>query len=377
MGQSCIFDGIKAAALALVAATATATAQATDLPRVDLELFGREDIVGGVPGCYFAIWQHNRNPDTDRYAYVFFTDFSEDLATNPARIDIGGDVYRVDELVSGSVTKGGLATQHLFASGDREVRVHIEVNEASYADALTTIEDASVTVIQKGKVPFVLRGKGLHGCPERDPVQPAPSTPVVEPKIAPADQGVALKRRIEPKPVAVAASFPSGIPVGAPTDLAHSGQVPAGLQRVARELAGAECDLDTPAAWPGTRFVVNDFYILWQLPCFLGAYQGSSIIGVTENPPAAWADVLPVPQPAGSFGEQYGVMNAQIKPSQGIVTATEFGRGGGDCGTYSVFRLIDGPGEVLELELLEYRSKQDCDGKVTEPENWPLVERNY
>jgi len=371
MVPSCLVNTISAAVLGVVAAAAPA--QASDLPRVDLELFGREDIEGGVPGCYFAIWQHNRDPATDRYAYVFFTRFGDTLTPKPARMEIGGKVLAVDELVSGGVTKGGLATQHLYASADRELRVHIEIAEASYTEALTRIGDVSVTVVQKGKVPFILKGEGLHGCPDRGVSQPASPPPVV----APADQDVALKRLVAPEPVAVAASFPRGIPVGAAVDLAHSGQVPAGLQRVSRELAGSECDFDTPPAWPGTRYVVNDYYILWQLPCYLAAYQGSSVIGVTENPPGAWADLLVFPQSSGVYGEQYDGLNTEFFPAQGHVTTTEFGRAGGDCGTYSVYRLVDGPGEVLELELLERRAKQDCDGAVTEPENWPLVERNY
>ncbi len=39
--------------------------------------------------------------------------------------------------------------------------------------------------------------------------------------------------------------------------------------------------------------------------------------------------------------------------------------------------LIDGPGEVLELELLLLREKSDCDKTVTEPEDWPLIYQSY
>ncbi|GGB60967.1 hypothetical protein GCM10011316_36220 [Roseibium aquae] len=343
------------------------------LPRVALELFGQEDIEGGLGGCYFAIWQHNRDPEKDRFAYAFHTDFGENVAPNPARIEIAGTVHRVAELVSGGPIKGGLATQHLYANGDRSIRVHIEVLDAGYANALTTLHDVSMTVIERGKVPFVLSGKGVHGCPKAAGTAGKRQAP----EVAAADQAP-LKRRIEPRPAPSGlGSMPAGLAFGPPVDLVERGDVPAALQRAAREWAGSECDFDLPAAWPGTRYSVNDFYVLWQLPCFSGAYQASSVFGVTQNPPGDWADILLLPDPATPTGSLYGAMNAKVDPRTGRLETTALARGLGDCGTYAAYRLVDGPGEVLEWDLLEYRAKPECDGQVIAPEHWPLVQRTY
>ncbi len=151
-------------------------------------------------------------------------------------------------------------------------------------------------------------------------------------------------------------------------------EIPAVLRRQMRDYASDACDIDGQFAWSGARYVINDYYLMWQIPCFQGAYQGSGVFAVTQNPPQDWGELLTLPNPPGLEGNQnYSAMNAKVLGPPGHIETTEFGRGAGDCGVYQVFRLIDGPGEVLELELLEYREKIDCDGKVSDPTPglWP------
>ncbi|MEE4014192.1 hypothetical protein V1T76_19155 [Roseibium sp. FZY0029] len=45
----------------------------------------------------------------------------------------------------------------------------------------------------------------------------------------------------------------------------------------------------------------------------------------------------------------------------------------GDGASQGMLCLIDGPREVLDLELRLFREKADCDKTVTEPEDWPLT----
>nr|WP_244318570.1 DUF1176 domain-containing protein [Roseibium hamelinense] len=144
------------------------------------------------------------------------------------------------------------------------------------------------------------------------------------------------------------------------------------------EFASYDCSLDVEPPWAGARHIVNSNYILWEQPCFLGPYQASSAFVVTQNPPQNWAEVLTFPNPPGLEGEQvYGAMNAEVDHANGLVRATQFGRGLRDCGSHAIYRLTDGPGEVLDFELLEYRDKPECDGLETDPVNWPLVYQAY
>ena len=46
-------------------------ALADDANDIDLKLFG-QNVIQGWDGCRFGLWQHNRNPEQDRYAYVLF-----------------------------------------------------------------------------------------------------------------------------------------------------------------------------------------------------------------------------------------------------------------------------------------------------------------
>ena len=55
--------------LAMVALGSPALADDTN--DIDLKLFG-ENVIQGWDGCRLGLWQRNRNPDEDRYAYVLF-----------------------------------------------------------------------------------------------------------------------------------------------------------------------------------------------------------------------------------------------------------------------------------------------------------------
>jgi hypothetical protein len=333
----------------------TAFAEDEDV-EVALKLFGKQDIEQGIAKCRFSIWQHNRNPETDRYAFLLHSNIGEDGLPGPARLKIGKKVYALYELVQGGEPIDGLASQYLYASEDRKVRVHIELEDVNLQSGEFVIGKADLTVFQKGKVPFVANAKGVSGCS-------AENTAV-------AGSGSSGS--------GVSGGLPAGIPIGKENYLNDSSEVPYALTQLMQDYASDDCDVGGYAPWAGASYVINENYLLWQLPCFSGAYQASGVFAVTQNPPQDWGELLTLPNPPGLEGNQnYGAMNADVLGPKGLIRTTAFGRGAGDCGVYQVFRLTDGPGEVLELELLEYREKIDCDGNATEPESWPLAYQSY
>jgi len=342
-------------AMALILNGDPAARAADDDTKIALKLFGKADIESGLGTCRFSLWQDDRDPETDRYAYLFHVNSGDRGYAGPARLKIGDTVHQLFELAAGGAASADMARHYLYASDDRDVRVHIEIRTADQQGEDNLIRDAAMTVIQKGKVPFVAIAKGVFGCGGGQTASAAPAY----------------------QPDARAPGLPNGIAVGRQTLLDDVSQLPPVLLQLMREQTGDECDVDGYHAWGGARYVVNDYYLLWEVPCISAAYQAASVIAVTQNPPQGWGTLLELPNPPGTRGEIYQAMNADILGPKGLIRTTALSRGVGDCGRYRVHRLIDGPGEVLELELLEYREKSNCDGLTTEPKDWPLVYQSY
>ena len=309
---------------------------------IALKLFGYEDVNSSRSECRLVFWQHNRDPGEDRYSLLLHAPKPDDGRIGTARLKIGGDFHSLQFLVHGGDGAGGFGEHYLFATDDRDIKVQIEVLEVDFQDGLVRFNKAKMTVIQKGRVPFTANAKGESGCP---------------PQVAPAKT----------------TSLPQGLPIGAETLLDDVSQVPSVLRQLMRDYAQDHCDIDGFFAWGGARYVINDAYLLWQVPCTSGAYQASGVFGVTQNPPGSWGELLTLPNPPGLEGNQnYAAMSAKVLEKQGHIITTDLNRGTADCGVHQTFRLIDAPGEVLELELLEYREKYDCDGNATDPARWPV-----
>ncbi len=322
--------------------------------KVPLKLFGTDDIKGGLASCRLSFWQNNRDPESDRYAYLFHANQERDGFTGTAQLKIGDALFALSELVYGGEPIEGHGTQYLFATDDREIKVQIELLEISFSHDAFYFDKAKLTVIQKGKIPFTANAKGLGGCPK----------------------SAEAKQQASASASSAASSLKPGIPIGSEQALNDVSEIPGVLRQLMRDYAANDCDIGGQFPWGGARYVINDYYLLWQIPCFSGAYQGSGVFAVTQNPPQGWGELLTLPNPPGLEGNQnYAAMNAKVMGKTGHIETVEFSRGAGDCGVRQMFRLIDGPGEVLELELLEYREKIDCDGNAPPPEDWPLAYR--
>ncbi|MDH4438845.1 MAG: DUF1176 domain-containing protein [Rhizobium sp.] len=354
--------------VALAVATGVSCPAAAEDPSIDLKLFGKHEIAGGLSACHLAFWQKDRDPDTDKYAYLIYMPFDEYGAPTEATIEIGKEKIALSETARGDTNLPSRLGYRLYSSADHATHVIVQIEEATGIDALVTIDKARVTVVRDDLPPFVAGARGVIGCP-------------LPPKAATAEQPVAASPAdADPAPAEPSASSgvsvfpgPDGLPFGPAQDLAASSDVPNAVRREIAAYAPDECADPSTLAYGGARYALNDAFTLWEVPCFLGAYLGSSVFAITQNPPTDWVSVLTLPNPPALEGENnVGLMNPQVLPERGLMISTSVGRGEGDCGTYQVFRLMDAPGETFELQLLEYREKVQCDGVQVEPTAWPL-----
>lgn len=326
--------------LALVAAFLPFHAAADDADEIDLKLFG-ENVIQGWDGCRFGLWQRNRNPSEDRYAYVFFAPIPDGEAL-PAWVKIGDEIIEVSQRNIGSADTGMLEPFRLYRNGGDDLTVMMEIFEQARTDQGIEIADARLTFVQNDKFPFAIRVKGLNGCP---------GTMVDE--------------------TGFATGSDDPIRLGAPVGFDSLGEVPAPVLRAIATDA-AECEPEMTAGY-STAYTISDEMTLWQVPCNLYATHGSSVFAVrwTHHPDHATVLLFPAP-PGMNLADYAGVMNAAVDPTSGTVTSYSLDSGG-DCGSFDRFQLSLAEGETVEFKLLEFREKTVCDGVETDPADFPLV----
>lgn len=330
-------------------------------PSIDLKLFGKHEIEGGLSTCHLAFWQNNRDPDLDQYAYIIYMPFDRDGVQMQAVIEIGKEKIALTESARGDFDPPARLGYRLYSSADHATHVLVRIEEAVVTGSLQTVSKATVTVVREDLPPFVAGAKGVIGCPG----SPAPGSAQAAPEPA-FDEGAAAGG---PLPY----TGPVGLPLTPPVMLTATGEVPAAVRREIATYAPDQCSEPETLAYPGQRYGLGESFILWEVPCFLGAYQGTSIFAITQDPPSDWATMLSLPNPPALEGENNAQMtNPEVFAERGIFISTSVGRGEGDCGTYQVFRLMDAPGETFEFQLMEYREKIECDGVQVEPSDWPL-----
>lgn len=320
-------------------------AVADDANEIDLKLFG-ENVIEGWDGCRFGLWQHNRNPDDDRYAYVFFAPIPDGEAL-PAWVKIGDQLHEISKVDIGSADTGMLEPFRLYRdTGGSKLAVLMEIIEQKRTDAGIEITDGRLTFLRNDKFPFTIRVKGLNGCPgaSTDETSEAPSNTDI------------------PLTLGDAVGFDSLDRVPAPV-----------LRAIAAQ--ASECDPEATAGY-SSAYAISGAMTLWQVPCNLYAYQGSSVFAVTwtDYPDQASVLLFPAP-PSMNIADYAGIMNASVDPATATITSFSLDSGG-DCGSYDKFELIDAEGETVEFVLREFRQKQNCDGVETDPENFPLVYEN-
>jgi hypothetical protein len=329
--------GLLAFALALLPLQATAD----DANEIDLKLFG-ENVVQGWDGCRLALWQNNRDPAEDRYAYVFFAPIPDGEAL-PGWVKIGDDVIEISRLEIDSADTGMMEPFRLYRNADAGLTVMMEILGQARTDAGIEISDGRLTFLRNDKFPFAIRVKGLNGCP---------------------GAGAGAEN-------SAMAPSSSGLRLGAPVDYDSLTSVPAPvLSAIAAD--APECEPDTTAGY-STAYAISDEMTLWQVPCNLYASSASSAFAVTWTYHPDHATVLLFPAPPGMDMSDYAeLLNATVDPASGTVSSYSLDSGG-DCGSFNRFELVDAEGETVEFALREFREKPVCDGVQTDPSGFPLV----
>lgn len=316
------------------------TARADDANDIDLKLFG-ENVIQGWEGCRLGLWQHNRNPDENRYAYVLFAPIPDGEAL-PAWVKIGDEIIEVSPRDIGSADAGMLEPFRLYRDAENKLTVMMEVFEQNRTDEGIEIADGRLTFLRNDKFPFAIRVKGLNGCPGA-----------------------------QSKTDAADLDTDSQLSLGSPVGFDSLDSVPAPVLRAIAAEA-SECESETTAGY-SSAYSISDEMTLWEVPCNLYASHGSSVFAVSWTYHPDHASVLLFPAPPGmNIADYAGLMNATVDPATATVTSYSLDSGG-DCGSFDKFQLIVAEGETVEFKLVEFREKTDCDGVETDPATFPQV----
>ena len=337
---------ILASVLALGCLVGSAVADDSDHD-IDLKLFGEQD-VAPYDGCRLAFWQQDRDPQADRYAYVFFAPFN-DGEMLPAWIKVGEEITEVSQIDMGIDSGGQLAPYQLFADSEGTYRVLLNIREQSEADTGIDVASARLTFLKSDKFPFNMIVKGHLSCP----------TAAAEPEIVMDESPDVIRGEL----------WGDEINLSSQQNFQGYENVPRPLRRyIAQELPG--CDPVSTAGY-GARYAVSDVVSLWEIPCAVYAAQGSSIFAVAFDDAAEYFTFLTVPGVDGPTPETE-IMSAQVLVDTAEIISESVGRDD-SCGTYQRFQLRLLPGEEIEMQLVEKRQRETCDGAQISPPEFPLI----
>lgn len=132
---------------------------------IDLELFGKSEVDRSA-GCSVALWQDDRNPQTDKYAYLFIETLTgKNHAREPARINIGGAAVNMTRVATGGKAGGyGLFEYQLYQLPAANEFVVLHLSLAEEKGQSVDIVSGAMSVIMKGKPVFRALVKGNAGC---------------------------------------------------------------------------------------------------------------------------------------------------------------------------------------------------------------------
>lgn len=345
-------------------ASMTAPLFAADTDKINLRLFGKLAL-NGYQGCSFALWQRNRNPEKDKFSYVFYVRF-HDSHPMPALVKIGKTVLELEKVEIGIKDSGLTDKFQLYRDEKKTTTLLVEIRKEKRVGDNTVVSDARLTFIQPNRYPFSMTVKGGFSCQTTGDDSSASAEEEPKPVKKPVKK--VLKQPYLPPNLAS-----NAVRLGRKVNFDKLSQVPRHVLQVVRE-NGEACNIkNVPGA--GSKYAISDAMTLWVVPCDLFA-SNSSVMLVTALNGTKHAIGLELPKrPGDSDGEPgYDMVWPLIHPRSGVVVVPSMGRRG-DCGTVMYYQLIVAEGESVELKLLEIREKNDCDGVKVRPENLPLVYR--
>jgi len=325
-------------------------AQAEDSHDLPLKLFGK-NVLQEFDGCSFSMWQQDRDPTTDKYAYVFFAPI-HDGGEMPGWMKIGDNVYEMYRQDAGTAGTDTLVPFQLFRAYKDNYWAILEILEQHRSGHDIYIDRAELTVVGDNKFPFVIEVKGKNGCPAH----------LYEP-VADEHGGESYLSLPGDEVSLVFASESNDV-----------GESPLGMRQYTAQNYET-CNVESTAGY-SARYEITDSMSLWLIPCALYARDSTSNFFTVLNDNPEYFSPVYANHPPGLAGFQSGelkeVLNAQVYSDNGSIVSWE-SSAQGDCGAYWEYRLRAVEGEAVEAFLVEYRRKDTCDGVVVDPFNMPLI----
>ncbi|MGB7444538.1 MAG: DUF1176 domain-containing protein [Coleofasciculaceae cyanobacterium] len=145
----------------------------------------------------------------------------------------------------------------------------------------------------------------------------------------------------------------------------------------AKRLGICEDNFDPEAAeTESSLYQVGEKKYLVQLMCFMAAYQGAyEYLLLTQTPNGLEAQPLTLTRfEEDSTGKLQKTDARSIgglteyDPEKQLLTVFTKYRGIGDCGSLAQYKFSED-----QLQLVEYKAKQECDGNYVEPDEYPQV----
>lgn len=307
--------------------------------KLDIRLMTEAD-TEAASQCGLRLWQKNRDPAADKFAYAFAMPVIAEAKANRAGtglVQIGGTVETLERIATGGKSYGPIHQYQVFRKTGTDLTIVVDLLEyATEGDGLE-IFDGRVTIYDVKTYPFAVRVAGGYYCTTTGSEGATASGPGL----------VRIK------------------------DIKAWNQVPPAVLSEARGLN--DCDHDGLSTVWGALYKVSDTRQIWEIPCFLGAYQGSMVYVYQQtDQPALW--LMPFKAPNDSADDQSWLMEPRFNVKTGIVTSLELGRAAADCGKYQRHRLVaQADGDNHSFELIEFREKPDCDEVFIPVEEFPLV----
>jgi len=156
-----------------VLATASPGLAESQPEKIDLELFEKSEIDRNK-GCSVVLWQDDRNPAQDKYAYLFNESLiGQNHARQSARIKIGGEIKQLKRVATGGNTTGYKVFEYqLYTLPEPNEFVILELKLAQMLLGAVEIEAGKLTVIMDGKPKFRVAVKGKAECMTSDAAEP-------------------------------------------------------------------------------------------------------------------------------------------------------------------------------------------------------------
>jgi hypothetical protein len=348
--------GVALAALffSSIALAQTAPPAAPPLPRINVNLFEKGEI-DRSKGCSFVLWQHDRDPDKDRYAYVFAETLARNHVRENARIKVGNEVLTFRRVAVGGAKEFGYKTfpNALYKADKDESYLILEMKPEDSPGEVVDVDAGTLTIIRPRHVPFVANVKGNAGC----------NTPAAAPAPAP--------RATAPAPQPAQRAAPLSPPKVFERYSPRAADIPANMRAEAIKFG---CD-GNAIRQGAIGYSLSEESAIWELNCTKYASNVPSKVFAlvyTIDPKAQYEFIkFDIPRGESHQGSPQELLGPQWDMRTKIVTSVYTEGNGSDCGTFQRHQLTD-EGKFV---LIEYRSKGTCDGKSMKPSEFPLLYR--